>query len=163
MKKLNFGCGEDVKEGYDNIDIQKGPKIIKSFDFDKFPYPLKDDLYDYVYCRNVLEHLEEPNKILNELWRICKNKAVIEIIVPYYNNKSAFGDFNHKHYFSEQCFLDYANEYNVTDKRKRYHIETLELVPTIVGKFIPKIIRDKLSLFLGGIISYIYIKLEVNK
>ena len=27
MKKLNFGCGTDLREGWDNIDIQKNPKI----------------------------------------------------------------------------------------------------------------------------------------
>lgn len=163
MRKLNFGCGEDIMEGWDNIDVQKGLKITKSFDFDRFPYPIKEDTYDYVYSRSVLEHLEEPDKVLNELWRICKPNAIIEIIVPYYNNKSAFGDFNHLHYFSEQCFLDYIKEHNVVDKKKRYDIESLELVPTKVGKFIPRIMRKKLALFLGGIISYIHIKIKVKK
>jgi len=72
MKKLNFGCGEDIRTGWDNVDIQKSQKVQKSFDFNKFPYPIKDDTYDYVWSRSVLEHLDEPDKVLHELWRICK-------------------------------------------------------------------------------------------
>jgi hypothetical protein len=33
MKKLNFGCGEDIKEGWDNIDIQSSKKIKKNISF----------------------------------------------------------------------------------------------------------------------------------
>ncbi len=33
--KFNFGCGKNIKEGYDNLD-----KI--DFDFNKFPYPIED-------------------------------------------------------------------------------------------------------------------------
>lgn len=34
--KLNFGCGNKIKEGYVNVDIQKGKNIDKSFDFNIF-------------------------------------------------------------------------------------------------------------------------------
>ena len=89
MRKLNFGCGTDLRMGkeWDNVDVQKGPKITKSFNFDKFPYPLKDNSYDYVYLRNVLEHLETPYNVIDELWRITKKGGIIEISVPHYTNK----------------------------------------------------------------------------
>lgn len=163
MKKLNFGCGDDIKEGFDNVDIQKNQKIQKSFDFNKFPYPIEENTYDYVWSRSVLEHLQEPDKALNELWRVCKDKAVIEIIVPYYNNKSAVSDMQHKHFFSDSSFIIFVNETCKINKEKKFKIQSLVLVPTIIGKFIPKIVREKLSLFLGGIISYVHVKLIVVK
>lgn len=163
MKKLNFGCGDLIWGGYDNVDIQKSPKITKSFDFNKFPYPIKDNTYDYVWSRSVLEHLEEPDKVLRELWRICKKNAIIEIIVPYYNNKSAFSDMQHKHFFSDATFKIFVDEGAVINKKRYYKIEHLELVPTIIGKFFPKKLREKLSLFFGGLISYVHVKLKVNK
>jgi ubiquinone/menaquinone biosynthesis C-methylase UbiE len=163
MNKLNFGCGEDIKEGFDNVDIQVNPKVQKSFDFDKFPYPLKDNLYDYVWSRSVLEHLDKPDQALNELWRICRKDAIIEIIVPYYNNKSAVSDMQHRHFFSDTTFIIFAEEVCKINKGKKFKIEKLELVPTIVGKFIPKKLREKLSLFFGGIISYVHVKMKVIK
>ena len=78
---------------------KKSPKIYKSFDFNKFPYPIKENTYDYVWSRSVLKHLNEPDKTLEELWRICKKDSIIEIIVPYYNNKSAYADMQHKRFF----------------------------------------------------------------
>jgi SAM-dependent methyltransferase len=163
MKKLNFGCGDLIWEGYDNVDIQEDKRLTKSFDFNRFPYPIKENTYDYVWSRSVLEHLEEPDKVLHELWRICKPDAIIEIIVPYYNNKSAVSDMQHKHFFSDATFMVFADEGAVINKKGRYSIELLELVPTNVGKFIPRKIREKLSLFFGGLISYVHVKLKVEK
>ncbi len=163
MKKLHFGCGEDIKEGFDNVDIQKSPKVKKSFDFNKFPYPLKDSTYDYVWSRCVLEHLEEPDKVLNELWRVCKPNAIIEIIVPYYNNKSAVNDMQHKHFFSDSTFIVFVEETCKINKESRFKIDKLILAPTIIGKLMPKILREKLSLFLGGIISHVRVQLRVVK
>jgi len=40
MKKLNFGCGKIIKpkkEGWTNVDLQKGDGIDFSFDFLKSP------------------------------------------------------------------------------------------------------------------------------
>ena len=73
MKRLNFGCGPDIREGWDNIDVQKGKGITKSFNFDKFPYPIKDNTYDYILMKMVIEHLSKPDKSIEELWRITKN------------------------------------------------------------------------------------------
>lgn len=163
MKKLNFGCGSEIWEDYDNVDIQKSPKVTKSFDFNKFPYPIKDNVYDYVYSRSVLEHLKEPDKVLRELWRICKPNAIIEIIVPYYNNKSAVSDMQHKHFFSDTTFKVFVDEGSIINKKGLFKIDFIELVPTIIGKFIPRIIREKLDLFMSGLISYVHVKLKVIK
>jgi len=163
MKKLNFGCGDKIWEDYDNVDMQKSPKITKSFNFNIFPYPIKDNTYDYIWSRSVLEHLDEPGNVLKELWRICKPNAIIEIIVPYYNNKSAVSDMQHKHFFSDTTFKVLVNEDCVINKKRLFEIRYIELVPTNIGGIMPKMIREKLSLFIGGLISYVHIKLRVIK
>jgi SAM-dependent methyltransferase len=163
MNKLNFGCGEDIKEGFDNVDIQVNPKVQKSFDFDKFPYPIKDNAYDYIWSQNVLEHLNEPDKVLHELWRICKRGGMIRISVPYYNNKGAYSDMQHKHYFSDTTFKIFVDETCKINKEKKFEIKRLSLVPTIIGRFMPKFFREKLSLFFGGIIASVLIELIVKK
>jgi len=79
MKKLNFGCGLDIKKGWVNVDGQRGPQVDKSFNFAKFPYPLRNNEFDYILVDNVLEHLEDPHKVLDELHRISKKNGLIEI------------------------------------------------------------------------------------
>ena len=144
MKKLNFGCGTDLKEGWDNIDIQKSDKVAKSFDFDLFPYPIKDNSYDYIYTRNVLEHLNDPEKTLYELWRIGRNNTEIEIIVPYYGNKGAYSCLNHRHYFNDTAFLAFVNQDKQIDKKQKFEIIELKLIPSKIGIFFPEFIRKKL-------------------
>ena len=163
MKKLNFGAGSTILSGWDNIDIQKSLKITMSFDFNKFPYPLKDNTYDFIHIDNVLEHLNSPDKVLDELWKKSKNNTIIRIIVPYYNNKGASGSMQHKCYFSDHTFKDYVEERKQIEKKEKYKIKKLILIPTKVGKKMPKKLREKLSLFIGGLISKVYIELKVVK
>ncbi|GAG37131.1 unnamed protein product, partial [marine sediment metagenome] len=77
MKKLNFGCGMRMFDGWDNVDIQKSKGIFKNFDFNCFPYPIYKNSYDYILVDNILEHLLFPKKVLLELHRICKKNAII--------------------------------------------------------------------------------------
>ena len=163
MKKLNFGCGEDIREDWDNVDIQEDKRLTKSFDFNIFSYPIEDNTYDYIYLNNVLEHLDKPDKVLVELRRICKPNAIIKVIVPYYNNKGASGSMQHKCYFSDHTFKDFVENRKVINKKEEFKIKEMILVPTNIGKFFFKYIREKLSLFIGGLISQVHIELKVIK
>lgn len=63
MKKLNFGCGERYKDGYVNVD--GGEHIARCdlrFDFEKFPYPITDNTFEYIEMTQVLEHLSWKSK-----------------------------------------------------------------------------------------------------
>ena len=44
--------------------------------------PYEDSLFDIVMCTDVLEHLEYPRFVINELLRICKSGGYIFIVVP---------------------------------------------------------------------------------
>ena len=105
--KLNFGCGFDYKEGWINVDMSDEEneydekiKTDKSFDFDKYPYPLKENTFDYIYLNQVLEHLERPEKCMKELIRISKPGGIIEIRVPHFADYQAFENATHQRYFS---------------------------------------------------------------
>ena len=99
IKKLNLGCGKKIKQGYINLDNKffRGVDVIH--DLDKYPYPFKDDYFDYVLCDNVLEHLDNLIKTMEELHRITKKNGTIEIIVPYFSSIGAFQDPTHRHFF----------------------------------------------------------------
>ncbi len=157
MNKLNFGCGFREKEGYDNVDK-------KDFDFNIFPYPILKNTYNKVYSHQVLEHLDDPERVLNELHRICKHNAEIEIIVPHFNNEGAFSMLGHKRYFAEssfKCLTEWNEEWR--ESKKVWEIISLEVTPSRFGRFIPKIMRRPLSLLLRGIQKDICVKLRVVK
>ena len=163
MKKLNFGCGNDIQEGWDNADIQKGEGII-TFDFDKIPYPLKSNTYDYIESRSVLQMLDRPDNVLHELRRVAKNVATIHFEVPYWHNKGAYNDIQTKHLFNENSFIYFAEEKPCrVDTVKRFAIVKLIKQPTIVGAMMPEFLRNKIDLFLSGIYANLIVEFKVIK
>jgi len=156
MKRLNFGCGNDIKEGYDNFDK-------KDFDFNIIPYPINDNTYKEIYCRHVLEHLHDPEIVMGELWRICEKGAIIHIEVPHYRNKGAYTDIGHVHFFADDTF-----EYLISRDLEIHNIVRFKLIHkhikyTWIGNLIPNLIANKLSIFIGGIIAEVWVDLEVVK
>ena len=114
MKKLNFGSGTDLKRGYVNVDIVKIPGTDIIYDFDKFPYPFKNNEFDEIYTSHVLEHLNDLKSVMKELKRICKPGAKIIIRVPHFSCGVSYRDPTHKRlfsyftfdYFTDECFYD---------------------------------------------------------
>jgi len=104
MKKLNVGCGKDIKKGFVNLDSVKLPGVDKVHNLEKYPWPFKDSEFDEVYCDNVLEHLSSIIRPMEEIWRISKKRAKIVIKVPIYPSIWAFTDPTHKSVFTYITF-----------------------------------------------------------
>ena len=165
-KKLNFGCGTKIKpkeNGWVNVDLLKGKNIDKSFDFEKFPYPFENDLFDYIYIDNVLEHLDNIPKVMDELWRICKNDAIIEIIVPYWNHPVAYNDPTHKRYFNMGAFETMIYLVNQNHTRKKLELIEVKRIPGTIKKKIPISILNFLDKFLHSMFIKINTKIKVRK
>lgn len=64
MKKLHLGCGEDIKEGYINLDFLKMDGVDVVHNLNKFPYPFEDNQFDEVYASHILEHLDDLAKVM---------------------------------------------------------------------------------------------------
>jgi SAM-dependent methyltransferase len=166
MRKLNFGCGKNIIKSWFNVDIQEGNGIDKSFDFNKFPYPLETNSFDYVLVDNVLEHLDEPRKVLDELWRICKPDAKIRILVPCHNCDGAYNDINHKHFFNRKAMEllvrpEKGYKFNSDNK---FSIIKLELLPTLIGKFLyPRELRNALSTIFNNVCGQVEAVIKVKK
>jgi ubiquinone/menaquinone biosynthesis C-methylase UbiE len=57
--------------------------------------PFEDNSFDIIFSTNVLEHVNNPKKVISEAIRVCKPKGTIQIVVPNY------GSFFDGHYI---CF-----------------------------------------------------------
>lgn len=109
MKKLNLGCGNDYRKGWINVDFNKKVKADVYCDFNK-NLPFKDNTFDYILLDNVLEHIWEHLKFIDEIWRISKPNAIIDIYVPHYTSMYAFKHLAHYHYFGIDSFSIYEPE-----------------------------------------------------
>ena len=123
MKKLNLGCGNDIREGYLNVDISphKGVDIVA--DLNETPYPIKDDTYDKIIAFFILEHLKDTEKCLKEWHRILKPGGKLIIKVPYDSSYSAWANFQHKTCFNLHTFRMFAKNTKKTAKTNEYGLE----------------------------------------
>lgn len=104
MKKLNLGCGYDIKEGWINLDIAELEGVDIVHDLTKLPLPFADDEFDYIMCYDIIEHIFEYIPLMKELHRILKKDGILEIKVPHYTYSRAYADPTHVRYFSMEVF-----------------------------------------------------------
>lgn len=95
--KLNLGSGFKKIEGFVNVD--NDPLVNPDYivDLEKGLLPFADNSIDEIIAHHILEHIGE-NFILfmQEIYRICKNDAIIDIIVPHHHHDVFFIDPTHK-------------------------------------------------------------------
>lgn len=166
MKKLHFGCGKKSMEGKEwvNADRFSLPHVDEAFNFNKFPYPFKDNTFDYVYSADVFEHLGDLQDVMKELLRICKNNAELYIIVPYYNHLCAFNDPDHTHWFNEFSFdVLLGNRGSPSSVRNGFEIISQKFKPGKYWRWIPKKLLLKLSHYIPNLIIRIDVELKVVK
>ena len=101
--KLHLGCGQNYKKGYINCDFSDNIKLDKKFDITK-KIPFDDNSVEEILISHVLEHIQKPIEVLKEMYRICKNNAIIKIRVPYFSSESAFGMLDHYSFYSYTTF-----------------------------------------------------------
>jgi ubiquinone/menaquinone biosynthesis C-methylase UbiE len=99
---LDAGCGTGIHlgklvslkevEAAIGVDVGKpglvyGESNFPSVQFIKaslYQLPFPDNYFDLVYSLDVVEHLDEPQKAIQELKRVCKPKGVIYLQTPNY-------------------------------------------------------------------------------
>lgn len=102
---LDIGCGikpyRDLfnSASYIGIDIEDGGHSNQAKTVDKFyngvdiPYP--DGSFNIVICTEVLEHVKEPEKLLNEIKRVLKTEGQVFLTMPFvWNEHEVPYDFN---------------------------------------------------------------------
>lgn len=101
--KLNLGGGNEKKEGFINIDIIPFPEVDIVHDLNK-GIPLPDNSVIEIYSNHTMEHLDNTIAIMQEIYRVCKNNALVRTKVPYFKSIGAFKDPTHKQFFTEKTF-----------------------------------------------------------
>ena len=75
MRKVQFGCGSNRLDGWENHDMD--------IDITK-PLPFENDSVDFIFIEHLIEHVthQEAYKFLQETYRILKPDGVIRIAFP---------------------------------------------------------------------------------
>lgn len=126
---LDIGCGSAKTAGAVGLDISADTDADIVHNLDELPYPIEDASFDQILLQDVIEHVREPIKVLEELHRIARPGARIQLRTPHFSSILAYGDPTHRHYFSTIAIRSLAEPRfaHYTDVRFRVVHITLDL------------------------------------
>ncbi len=82
--RLNLGCGDDVREGYENVDFRRTHPSVVEVDLSYLPWPWRDGSADEVMMLDFIEHfpMNMTGPILAECRRVLRTGGILVIQVP---------------------------------------------------------------------------------
>lgn len=95
--KINLGAGNKIIDGFVNCDFDKlsNPDFLFNVETDQFPF--ETNSVDTVLAHHIFEHLGEGYfHCLQELYRVCKHGAIIDVRVPHYRHWTFAADPTHR-------------------------------------------------------------------
>lgn len=125
-----------------NLDISGDVGADVVHDLAQLPWPLPSDAFREVYAYDVIEHLEDVVRVMEEIHRVCTPGARVHITVPHFSSANAFMDPTHRHQFS--CFsFDYFDGSHALAfySRARFKRTQVQIVfsPTLVNKLVHRL------------------------
>ena len=159
---LDIGCGEEY-QGDVNLDLFMydsphtiqciNPKYIPCFiNGDAQHLPIRDNVFNIVYSKHVIEHLDYPLDALKEMNRVSNNKIIV--IVP--NNPIIKEHYEHLYSWSYTSFYHILNRYMkvkkiiVTSTRKDFG----KRFTTRIANLLPFALRRKTFRWLSSIYGF---------
>ncbi len=145
MKKLNFGCGQDYKEGYVNFDWDPLVKVDVSHNLNVFPYPLPDGEFNLIAAFHVLEHLDRPFEVMKEFHRILKPGGTLHVKVPHFSR--GFTHSEHAHGFDVTFPLYFRKDFLGSGfTGVEFELEKLELHWSAFSYMLPNLGYGKIAI-----------------
>ncbi len=109
LRTLDVGCGRYKEEGSTGIDIMASSQTDIVHNLNDFPWPIADNSFDVILCKDIIEHLDNIVRTMEEFHRIARANAKIIIDTPHFANPNSFRDPTHRWHFSVDTF-DYFDE-----------------------------------------------------
>ncbi len=126
--KLHLGCGTCILQGYVNVDTAPLPGVDLVHNLTEFPWPFQDLQFEEVIAVDVLEHLPDTIRTMEELFRVTKLRGLVKIRVPYFNSWDASGDPAHVRFFNENSFDFFDPQTEVYHKRSYYSRARFQII-----------------------------------
>lgn len=107
--KIELGCGKTKTDGFIGVDRFPLPGVDVVADMEKtLPFP--DDYADIIYACHSLEHVDNFEHLIREIYRIARHGALIFILAPYCKTSLNEANFYHRTRFDENTFRFFTAE-----------------------------------------------------
>ena len=145
IKILDIGCGGQKVEGAIGIDFNSDLSADVVHDLNLFPYPFVDNEFDKVYIKSTMFLLDNPVRVMEEVYRICKKGSIIIIVQPYFRSVWNYVDPWVKNFGTVHSFSFYDPN-DLICQRYQYSVARFETVAISFDEYInkPSIVRSLL-------------------
>ena len=145
MKILDVGCGRRKREDAIGIDVNPNSQAHVIHDLNSFPWPLPDDEFELIDCYHILEHLNDVVRTMEEIHRVGKKGAIVEVRTPHFSSLYSWQDPTHRYHFALDSF-DYFTEetkhtrfytdkhFLILEKRIEFGKSLISLVPKFIAR-----------------------------
>jgi len=115
MTKLSIGCGRRSPEP-DLIRLDISPEVNPDilWNLDQTPYPFSESMFSEIECFDVIEHLSDIPKSMEEFYRILLSGGILKITTPHFSCANSFIDPTHKWHLSYFSFDYFCNDHNLS-------------------------------------------------
>ena len=124
---LDLGGGTG---GY-TMELAKSSKVVYGLDFNmsKVPFkkdniallkgdatnlPFKDNSFDFIFCSSLIEHIQDQNKVINEINRILKHDKFCYLSYPPFYSPVGGHQFKPFHLLGAKAAIILSNVFNST-------------------------------------------------
>ncbi len=105
---LDVGCGRAKERGAIGLDINPSSDADVIADLNHYPWPLASNSFDRILCRHIVEHVVDLVKFMEEIHRVARPGALVEIVTPHFSNRYGFTDPTHRRYLGWRSFDYFA-------------------------------------------------------
>ncbi len=109
MDILDIGCGNNKTPGAIGIDLNARTAVDVVHDLNQYPWPLDGNSFDKIICNHIIEHVVEVVRFMEEIHRVARKDALVEIVTPHFSSRFSYTDPTHLRHLSLSAF-DYFIE-----------------------------------------------------
>lgn len=114
--KIDLGSGYKRSDDFIRLDIDPITNPDYVVDLEKDDLPFEDSTVDEVRAWHILEHLGPGYfHLLQELYRVCKPNALIDIQVPHFNHEVQKNDPTHLRFVTPEGLRLFSKKFNKYD------------------------------------------------
>jgi SAM-dependent methyltransferase len=106
---LDVGCGRNKFPKSTGIDFAANSLADVRHNLNIFPYPLAESRYQVILLRNVIEHLQDVVRLMEEIHRVAVPGADVLITTPHFSSLYSYQDPTHIRHLALES-MDYFIE-----------------------------------------------------
>jgi predicted SAM-dependent methyltransferase len=119
--RINLGSGFNHVEGYVSCDYDPLCSPDHVVDFEKDNLPFEDSTVEGVLAHHILEHMGEGYfHLLQEIYRVCKHDAIIDIRVPHPRSDAFLADPTHRRPITPMGMKLFSKKFNDMCEEKNF-------------------------------------------